>query len=58
MTEEQIDILRKALSLYRFSLAMQADEMERAKYADMLEELSKLIETDVSYWSLCDVPFL
>ena len=52
MTEEQIDILRKALSLYRFSLAMQADEMERAKYADMLEELSRLIDTDVTYWSL------
>ena len=54
MTGEQIDILRKALSLYRFSIAMQADEMERAKYADMLEELSRLIDTDVSYWSLYD----
>ena len=52
MTEEQIDILKKALSLYRFSLVMQADEMERAKYADMLKELSILIDTDVSYWSL------
>ena len=53
MTEEQIEILKKALSLYRFTLAMQEScDMERMNFAEMLEELSKLVGSDVSYWSL------
>ena len=54
MTEEQLDILKKALSLYRFSVTMKNDDMERVEFAKMLEELSKLIGSDVTYWTLYD----
>ena len=54
MTEEQLDILKKALSLYRFSVTMRNDDMERMEFAEMLEELSKLIGSDVTYWTLYD----
>lgn len=54
MTEEQKEILKKALSLYRFSLSMQEDNIERGKFAEMLEEVSKIIGYDVTYWSLYD----
>ena len=54
MTEEQLDILKKALSLYKFSISMRNDDMERIEFGKMLEELSSFISYDVTYWSLYD----
>lgn len=54
MTEEQIELLKKILSVYKFSVALRNDSIERSDFAEMLEELSKLIGSDVTYWSLYD----
>lgn len=47
MSEEQIEMLKKALALYEFAVDQRNEYDERNKFFCMVEELSKIIGTDL-----------
>ena len=55
MTDEQVELLKKALSLYKNAiLFIDEDDCQRSKFSEMLVELSKLINANVNFWDLYD----
>lgn len=53
MTEEQINLLQKALSLYNFTIDQRRennyDVYEANEFFDMVEELSRVIDHELDY---------
>ncbi len=43
MSEERIEMLKKALALYEFTVDQRNDYSESNEFFDMVEELSKII---------------
>ena len=51
MSNEQVELLEKALSLYWFTIEQRRDEYdpERAKFYEMVNKLSELTGLDLDY---------
>ena len=47
MSEERIEILKKALALYEFAVDQRKDYSESNEFFDMVEELSKIVGVDL-----------
>lgn len=47
LSEEQIEMLKKALDLYGFVVDQRNEYDERNKFFCMVEELSKIVGTDL-----------
>ena len=47
MSEEQIEMLKKALALYEFAVDQRNEYDERNEFFCMVEELSKIVGADL-----------
>ena len=47
MSEERIEMLKKALALYEFAVDQRNEYDERNEFFNMVEELSKIVGADL-----------
>lgn len=47
MSEERIEMLKKALALYEFAVDQREDQSESNEFFYMVEELSKIVGVDL-----------